>query len=217
MRLGDNGRVRPDNSAPSGGNCGAGNYRCFCASTLIDTPSGPRPVEALQVGDMVATLDRGPQPVAWTWNGRQPLHGVERGQRPVMIRAGALGQGRPTRDLILSPQHGVLVGEKAQYFHRFRQPALAAAQGLTQEPGVRAMMGRNAVHWYNFAFERHEIVVANGIHAKSLLIGADTIASMTAFERRTIAVAFAQTGGAYLNGPPARPFLTQADASQAAA
>jgi len=199
------------------GACGAGNYRCFCASTLIDTPSGPRPVEALQVADLVSTLDRGPQPVAWTWSGRQPLHGVERGQRPVLIKAGSLGAGRPYRDLILSPLHSVLVGDATQFPDRVSRPGLASAQSLIAESGVRVMMGRDVVHWYNFACERHEIVKANGVHTESLLIGAATIESMTAWERRLLGAAFAQPHGAYVNGPPARPVLLPVGAEKRAA
>lgn len=207
----DIGDVIKDDSArgptKAEGNCGTGTYRCFCASTLIDTPDGARPVEALQVGDLVSTLDSGPQPVVWTWNGHQPLHGVECGQRPVLIRAGAIGPEMPFRDLILSPQHGVLVGEIGQFAAQSPSPALADAQMLTAEAGVRTMMGRHGIHWYNFAFQRHAIVRANGVYVESLLIGATTLASMTAWERRTISKAFPHPSGAYLNGPSARPGL----------
>ena len=193
---------------------GASAFRCFVASTLIDTPKGPRPVEALQAGDMVSTLDHGPQPVAWVWNGRQPLQGVERGQRPVLICAGALGPGRPTRDLILSPHHRVLVGEAAQFTQRFGQSTLATAQALTNEPGVRTMMGRKAIHWFNFACDRHQVVCANGVLTESLLIEAEALASMTGPERRQIARAFPGRNGALLNGPPARPLLAAPQAGQ---
>ena len=191
-----------------------GAYRCFIASTLIDTPHGPRPVEALQAGDMVSTLDHGSQPVAWVWNGRQPLKGVAPGQRPVLICAGALAPGLPARDLILSPHHRVLVGEAAQITQRFGQPALAAAQALTEEPGVRVMMGRRAIHWFNFACERHQVVCANGVFTESLLIEAKALALMTGAERRQIARAFPGRSGAFLNGPPARPLLDITDAGQ---
>ena len=38
----------------------------FTHGTRIDTPDGPRPVEALAAGDLVTTLDNGSQPVRWT-------------------------------------------------------------------------------------------------------------------------------------------------------
>lgn len=36
---------------------------CLAAGTQITTPAGPRPIEGLQVGDIVLTADTGPQPV----------------------------------------------------------------------------------------------------------------------------------------------------------
>lgn len=51
---------------------------CFVAGTLIETADGPRPVEALQPGDLVLTRDHGLQPLG--------LGG------PVADRCGAAGQ-----------------------------------------------------------------------------------------------------------------------------
>ena len=38
---------------------------CFTTGTLIATPEGDCAVEALQVGDLVSTVDRGAQPILW--------------------------------------------------------------------------------------------------------------------------------------------------------
>lgn len=38
---------------------------CFTLGTLIDTDRGPVPIEELSVGDRVATLDHGFQPIRW--------------------------------------------------------------------------------------------------------------------------------------------------------
>ncbi len=83
---------------------------CFLAGTLIGCPGGERPVEDLAIGDVVSTADGGTRRVKWI--GRQtvmprfadPLHG-----RPIRIRAGALADGVPSRDLCVSPDHALLV------------------------------------------------------------------------------------------------------------
>jgi hypothetical protein len=83
---------------------------CFCAGTLIATPDGERPVEALTIGDRVLTAEGAVREVRWI--GRQtiavafadPLRAL-----PVRIAAGALGEGLPRRDLTLSPDHALLV------------------------------------------------------------------------------------------------------------
>ncbi|PWE51378.1 hypothetical protein DEM26_04235 [Thioclava sp. NG1] len=38
---------------------------CVTKGTRLATPRGPRRVESLQPGDLVTTLDDGPQPVLW--------------------------------------------------------------------------------------------------------------------------------------------------------
>lgn len=81
---------------------------------MIDTPDGPRAVETLCVGDLVNTVDHGPQAIRWVRSGDHPLGGATVEDKPVLIKAGALGAGRPAQDLILSPQHRILVGRADQ-------------------------------------------------------------------------------------------------------
>ena len=84
---------------------------CFTPGCLIATPDGLRPVEDLQTGDMVITLDAGAQPIRWT--GRVTLGSGQLRANPslcpVRVRAGAFGAGRPNRDMLLSPQHRLLL------------------------------------------------------------------------------------------------------------
>ena len=62
---------------------------CFTPGTLITTPEGPRRVEEIRVGDLVTTMDHGPQPVRWI--GRRTVGAMD-GFAPVRIEAGALGK-----------------------------------------------------------------------------------------------------------------------------
>ena len=81
---------------------------CFMAGTMIATPGGERAVETLQPGDMVTLAAGGAAPIAWL--GRQtiatrfadPLRA-----QPVRVMAHALGDGVPSRDLLLSPDHAL--------------------------------------------------------------------------------------------------------------
>ncbi len=75
----------------------------------IETPDGPRAVETLQVGDQVVTRDNDLQRVRWTRSGDYPLEKAEREAKPVLIKAGALGDCLPGQDLIVTPQHRILV------------------------------------------------------------------------------------------------------------
>ena len=91
-----------------------GTIPCYAPGTMIDTPDGPHGVETLRPGDLVSTLDHGPQPIKWVRDGTEPLNGAPDHSRPVLIQVAALGPGRPLRDLIVSPQHRILVGALGQ-------------------------------------------------------------------------------------------------------
>ena len=182
---------------------------CYAPGTLIDTPDGPRPVETLLPGDLVMTLDHGPQPIRWTRSGDQPLEEADVDAKPVLIAAGALGGKLPAQDLIVSPQHRILVGGHRQLQGRFETEAFAPAKSLTKLKGIRHMKGKTKITWIHFACDRHEVVTANGCLSESLLLGPMVVNGMTAPECQALTNIFGITAapGAALNGPPARQCL----------
>lgn len=141
---------------------------CFAAGTLIDTPQGPRPVSAIGPGDLVLTVDAGPQPVRWA--GAQTVRG--RGAlAPVRIEAGAFGADR---DVFVSPQHRVLVtGWQAELY--FGEPeVLVPAVALTGCAGVtRAPC--DLITYVHFMFDSHQLVTASGFVSESFLPGTEAL------------------------------------------
>ena len=73
---------------------------CFCEGTRIRTQAGDVPVEALAVGDLVATASGALRPVVWL--GRRTVdcrrHPRPHEVRPIRIAADAFGPSRPARD-----------------------------------------------------------------------------------------------------------------------
>ena len=187
-----------------------GTVPCYAPGSMIDTPAGPRAVETLKPGDLVMTLDHGPQPILWTRSGVQPLEDAENDARPIQIRAGALGRNLPVRDLVVSPQHRILVGGAGQLDDVFATEAFAPAKSLTAASGIRHMKGKSEILWIHFACERHEVVTANGCLSESLLLGPMVLNGLQAGERRALSNIFgpAPTPGMALNGVPARECLT---------
>ncbi|MEQ1612492.1 MAG: Hint domain-containing protein [Hyphomicrobiaceae bacterium] len=83
---------------------------CFLAGTMIRTPDGETAIEALAIGDLIVTADGSPKPVKFI--GRQTVSMIfadASKTQPIQIRAGALGENVPTRDLFTSPGHSMLI------------------------------------------------------------------------------------------------------------
>lgn len=114
---------------------------CFTPGTQIETPDGPRPVESLRVGDAVLTLDHGAQPLRWI--ARRHLNAGDIDLRPelcpIRIAAGALGPGRPAQDLVVSPQHRILLRSRIVERMTAEPEVLIAARHLTALPGISVL------------------------------------------------------------------------------
>ncbi len=156
------------------------------------------------------TLDHGLQPIRWIHFHECPLDGVERTAKPMLIAAGSIGEGVPSQDLIVSPNHRILVGGSGQLASDFDEEGLVAAKALTPLSGVRHMAGKRHIIWVHFACDRHEVVTANGCLTESLLLGPMVWQGLTAKERRDLEAIFGAKTAAKetLNGPPARVCLS---------
>ncbi|OAN81002.1 hypothetical protein A8B78_09965 [Jannaschia sp. EhC01] len=162
---------------------------CFTKGTLILTPKGKVPVEYLRVGDLVCTMDRGPQPIRWIGSRNVVLGRAGSGSdvlRPVRIRAGALGNGLPTRDLLVSRQHRMLISSRiaARMFHSPR--VLAAAIKLVALPGIQVDEAVHHVAYLHLMFDQHEVIFAEDAPTESLYLGAEALKALGAEAWREI-------------------------------
>lgn len=153
---------------------------CLARGTLIETPRGPVPIEALAVGDLVMTRDRGAQPLRWI--GAKTLGAstlmLHENLRPIRIAAGALGAGTPAADLVVSPQHRMLVRSKIAQRMFGAAEVLVAAKQLLELDGVEIARDLSEVEYFHILFDRHEVVIANGAETESLYTGAEALKSV---------------------------------------
>lgn len=136
---------------------------CFMPGTLIATPAGSRAVEALAIGDLVTTSEGRHQPVRWV--GRQsvaPLFADEL-TLPVRVRAGALGDNLPQRDLLVSPDHALLVEGVLAH-----AGALVNGVSILRERQVPAMFT-----YYHIELDDHSLVLAEGAPAETFIDNVD--------------------------------------------
>lgn len=183
---------------------------CYAKGSWIETPDGQRKVETLLPGDLVMTADHGAQPILWVHSSDSPLDRLEVDQRPVLIAACALGKDAPAQDLIVSPQHRILVGGGGQLVRYFDTEVFVPAKALTRLPGIRHMKGKEGITWVHFACGRHEVVTVNGCLSESLLLGPMVLDRLTRAERKRVFDIFgaARRPKEALNGAAARTCLT---------
>lgn len=165
---------------------------CFTAGTHIQTPSGLVRVELLQVGHWVETIDNGPQQIRWI--GRRKFSKTELTKdpklRPVRILAHALGKQLPSRDLVVSRQHRMLVTSKIAERMFNKTSVLISAIKLTDLAGIFVDQDLNEVEYVHLLFDRHEIILAEGAPSESLYVGSEALKAVSPAARDEISKIF---------------------------
>jgi Ca2+-binding RTX toxin-like protein len=160
---------------------------CFTPGTRIATPRGEVPIEELKVGDKVLTRDNGIQPIRWI--GRRDLDArtlaMNPHLRPVRIRKGSLGNGLPERDMLVSPNHRVLVANDRTALYFDEHEVLVAAKHLVAGDGV-AQVAAAGVSYIHILFDRHEVVLSDGAWTESFQPGDYTLGGMGNAQRNEL-------------------------------
>ncbi|WP_425049926.1 Hint domain-containing protein [Psychromarinibacter sp. S121] len=132
------------------------NVNCFAAGTAIAVPGGTAAVETLQPGDSVLTADG--RAVGVRWLGRQQVPASPE-TVPVCIAAGALGEGVPSRDLVVTGDHGMILNG-----------LIVVASALVGLPGIDWVPLADlppVFEVFHVETEAHEVLLANGAPAES--------------------------------------------------
>ena len=145
------------------GNLYADYVACFTQGTLIDTPKGPKPIEALREGDLVITHDNAAQPLRWV--GQRTVL-AEGPFAPIRFETGAIGNTRP---LEVSPEHRMLVSNFAVELLFGESEVFIPAKALLNGRDVMRRTGGD-VTYFHLLFDAHEVVYAEGAPSESLLL-----------------------------------------------
>ena len=140
---------------------------CFVAGTMIQTQDGDKPVEMIEPGDLVITRDEGPRPVRWV--GSRKVDAQEN-FAPIHIRAGTFGDHG---DLLVSPQHRILVRDSLAELLFGEDEVLVAAKDLLNDRSVTRRTG-GTVTYVHLMFDRHQVIYSEGLATESFLPGPQT-------------------------------------------
>ncbi|MDS9468577.1 Hint domain-containing protein [Paracoccus sp. MBLB3053] len=135
---------------------------CFAAGTRVATPNGEVAVETLGIGDQILTEDG--RSVEVKWIGRQTASKVfTPAERfvPVRVKAGALGNGLPHSDLVLTADHALVLDGLA-----INAGALVNGTSIAFDP-IEALPER--VIYYHVETEDHDVILANGVPAETFV------------------------------------------------
>ena len=150
-------RLTAANPAPP-----ANNAPCYVSGTCIrvlrDLTIQNVPVEHLRVGDLALTVAGKPSPIRWI--GSRGYRGLTAPQadRPVRIQVGALADGVPARDLLVSPDHCLWL-----------DGLLVAAGHLVNGTSItRGEPVADLTYWH-VELDSHDLLLAESTPAESFL------------------------------------------------
>ncbi|MCP1270605.1 Hint domain-containing protein [Acetobacter cerevisiae] len=137
---------------------------CFLAGSLIRTAKGDVAVEDVRVGDLVLTVTTGQdvyQPVIWagyqTATARADLPDDEAGY-PVRIRAGAIADGVPYEDLLITPEHCLFLNGR-----------FVPVRMLVNGSSIFYDRSLTQYTYYHVETAQHAVIMANGMLTESYL------------------------------------------------
>ncbi|MCJ2069356.1 Hint domain-containing protein [Methylobacterium sp. J-030] len=151
FRVSNSGSILPTAPAP-----------CYVTGTRIRVLRGRTitdvPVERLRVGDVAITASDRPRPIRRIGTRGYPGLSAPKHDRPVLIRAGALGDIIPARDLLVSPDHCLWL-----------DGLLVAAGHLVNGTSITRGAAMADLTYWHVELEIHDLPLAEGVAAESFL------------------------------------------------
>ncbi len=164
---------------------------CFARGTMITTSEGERPIEKLKAGDLVVT-ENGFAPIRWissTIVTESQLVDSPK-LRPIRITAGSLGYGLPKNDLLVSPQHRMLVSSAITRRMFEKEGVLISAKKLSKLPGIFVDESVKSVEYFHILCDKHEVIIADGAMSETLYLGEQSWKTLSDQAREEIETLF---------------------------
>jgi hypothetical protein len=133
---------------------------CYCRGTRIATDNREVAVEDLSIGDYVMTKSGTARPI--TWIGRRSYGGrFVMGRKdilPICIKAGALDDNVPKRDLWISPNHAM-----------YLEGVLIEAKDLVNGVSIVQAESVERIEYFHIELEMHDVIIAEGALSETFI------------------------------------------------
>ena len=142
----------------------------FDPSTRVITDDGPTPLEWLNEGDRVMTHGGGFEPVLWIDRTRLQMGKLRSIPElaPVLIEAGALGDNRPERAIVVSPSQLMYLPRDPRRPDGEGALVPASAIGTRIDPSSRP--AKEVVTYLSVLLPAHHLISVDGVVAGSLFL-----------------------------------------------
>jgi len=133
----------------------------FCP---VETPRGFVSIQHIKSGDLVNTVDNGPQPVRWVCSRKVPTQGLF---CPIRLRAPYFGL---LQDIVIAPEQRLLFeNDEVQYMFG-EESVLAEAHHFSKQGKISAEPNQANIVLYQLLFDQHEIINVAGCQMESLFV-----------------------------------------------
>jgi autotransporter passenger strand-loop-strand repeat protein len=139
---------------------------CFYPGTQLAGTQGGVAVEDITAGTMLKTASGALMPVRWVGQSQISTRFADRQRSlPIRIRAGALGDNLPQRDLLVSPDHALFIEGLL-----IQAGALVNGVSIIREINVPEQFT-----YYHVELARHDLLLAEGVPAESFVDNVDRL------------------------------------------
>jgi hypothetical protein len=143
------------------------NIVCYYPGTMIATPTGEVPIEDLAINDLVLRHDGEAVPVRWIGRNTVSRYFADDLRvLPIRMRRNALAENVPSRDLLVSPDHAVLVDDILA-----QAAALLNGSSIIRENDVPTKFV-----YYHIELSEHALILAENTPAESFIDNVDRMA-----------------------------------------
>lgn len=147
---------------------------CFARDTHIETENGEIPIQNLREGDLVKCGDGHLRPICWIGSRKLDAEDLQNNPNwsPIRFSAGCMGDGYPSRDLYLSPQHGVLLRDWRAELLFGDNEVFVPAKHLVNDLTIRPDTNCAEIEYFHILLDEHHTVLADGMECESLCVDA---------------------------------------------
>jgi hypothetical protein len=139
---------------------------CYCRGTRIRTERGEVTVEDLTIGDKVMTVSGRARPIKWIGRSNVATRSCDPLKAwPVRIKAHALAEAVPSRDLLVSPDHALLIDDVL-----IQAGALVNGNSIVRESDVA-----ETITYFHIELEDHELIFAEDAPAETFVDNVDRL------------------------------------------